>query len=84
MPLKPADLLALVREGSDKVKDRLDWKLEHIVAALSILFGGAQFKEGTDLWSVVVKGMLPSPDFWLYLSRDCFHKILRYWAYAMG
>jgi hypothetical protein len=27
MPLKPADLLALVREGSDKVKDGLVWKL---------------------------------------------------------
>jgi hypothetical protein len=34
MPLKPAQLLAIVREGSDRSRDRLIWKLEHMMAAL--------------------------------------------------
>ncbi len=56
------------------------WEAEHINAALCIIFGGAQFKDMTDLWSIRRKGMTPAPDFGLFLSRDRFKNILRYWA----
>jgi hypothetical protein len=80
MPLKAEDLLKIVREGADKARCRLVWDVEHINAALCVIFGGAQFKDMTDLWSIKKKGMMPPPDFGLYLSRDRFRKILRYWA----
>ncbi len=38
------------------------------------------FKDMTDLWSVKRKGMMPVPDFGLFLSRDRFRRILWYWA----
>jgi hypothetical protein len=57
--------------------------VKHIYSTLFILLlGVGQFKEGTDLWSVTRKGMLPDPDFGLYLSRDRFEKVLRFWAYG--
>ncbi len=31
----------------------------------------------------MTKGMLPPPDFGMYLSRDRFQKILRYWAFGI-
>jgi hypothetical protein len=80
MPLKEEELLKIVRDGADKEKSRLGWEVEHIHAALCVIFGGAQFKDMTDLWSAKRKGMMPAPDFGLYLSRDRFRKKLRYWA----
>jgi hypothetical protein len=53
------------------------------MATLCIIYGGAQFKEGTDLWCLGQNGMMPAPDFGIYLSRDRFHKILRYWAFGI-
>ena len=80
MPLKQEDLLKIIREGADKANSRVAWEVEHVNAALCVIFGGAQFKDMTDLWSIKRKGMMPAPDFGLYLSRDRFKKILRYWA----
>ncbi len=79
-PLKEEDLLQIVRAGADKAKCRMAWEVKHIDAALCVIFGGAQFKDMTDLWSIKRKGMMPPPDFGLYLSRDRFRKILHYWA----
>jgi len=56
--------------------------VEHIFYALCIIFGAGQFKAGTDLWSVTRKGMMPAPDFGLFLSRSRFEKVLSYWAYG--
>jgi hypothetical protein len=53
------------------------------MAALCIIYGGAQLKEGTDLWCLNQKGMMPPPNFGVYLSRDRFGKILRYWAFGV-
>jgi hypothetical protein len=75
-------LLSIVLEGADKANYKLSWSLDQILAALCIIFGGAQFKENTDLWAVTRKGMMTPPDFGLYLSRDRFKHILRYWAYG--
>ena len=69
-----------MRDGAAVAKDKRKWEIEHIEAALCIIFGGAQYKSGTNLWGVVKKGMLRAPDFGLHLSEDRFGKILRYWA----
>jgi hypothetical protein len=60
------------------------WEPWHVDAALAIIFGGAQFKEGTDLWSTKRVGMMPAPDFGKYLSHDRFQRILRYWGRGRG
>ena len=80
MPLKAEDLLEIIRDGADETNDARRWDIDHVHAALCVIFGGAQFKDMTDLWSIQRKGMMPAPDFGLYLSRDRFKRILRYWA----
>jgi hypothetical protein len=47
MPLWPEKILSIVREGADKANCSLTWNLDHILAALCIIFGKAQFKENT-------------------------------------
>jgi hypothetical protein len=54
--------------------------LEIVKAALAIIFGGAQYKAGANLWATKRKGMLKTPDFGLYLGKDRFQRILRYWS----
>ncbi len=71
-------MLQIVRDAV--AKDKRKWEIEHIEAALCIIFGGAQYKAGTNLWGVQKKGMLRAPDFGLHLSEDRFGKILRYWS----
>jgi hypothetical protein len=61
-------------------KDKRKWEIEHIEAALCIIFWGAQYKAGTTLWSTQKKDMLRAPGFGSHLSEDRFGKILRYWA----
>ncbi len=63
----------------ERCGDKIKWNVEHIFSALCILFGAGQFKEGTNLWSVRRKGMMPAPDFGLYLSHPRFEKF-----YAIG
>ena len=58
------------------------WKLDDIFSTFCILFGAGQFKVGTDLWSVQRKGMMPGPDFGLYMSRSRFERVMRFWAYG--
>ncbi len=69
-----------MREGAQSARDRRIWQIEHIEAALCIIFGGAQFKAGTSLWATIKKGMLRAPDFGMHLSQDKFKINLRYWA----
>jgi hypothetical protein len=49
---------------------------------MAVIFGGAQFKSETDLWSTEARGMMPPPNFGRVLSRDRFKRILRYWAHG--
>ena len=42
------------------------------------LYGGAQYKKGTDLWATERKGMINAPDFGRVLARDRFIRINRY------
>ena len=80
MPLSRATLLNIVRENADEDGDKRIWLGWHIDATLAIIFGGAQFKEGTDLWATKRVGMMPPPDFGRQLSHDRFQRVLRYWA----
>ncbi len=78
LPLSKTQLLAIVRQNVGDCKYRKNWVEWHIDAALAIIFGGAQFKEGTELWAtrwVDAASRLRS-----FLSQDRFSRILRYWA----
>ncbi len=61
MPVSPEKMLSIARDGALKAKDKRAWILDDIHAALCIIFGGAQFKEFTDLWAVKKRGMFPPP-----------------------
>jgi hypothetical protein len=80
MPLSKNSLMTIVRENAEDDNDRRPWVAWRIDAACSIIFGGAQFKEGTDLWVTQRVGLMPPPDFGRQLSKDRFQRILRYWA----
>jgi hypothetical protein len=51
MPISKENLLKIVRENSEELNDGGAWIMWMIDAALTIIFGGAQFKDGTDLWA---------------------------------
>ncbi len=80
MPLSRESLLQIIRKNADEDRDSRIWQPWHVDAALAVIFGGAQFKEGTDLWSTKRVGMMPAPDFGKFLSHDRFQRILRYWG----
>jgi hypothetical protein len=80
MSLSKDALLQIVREAAQSARDRRIWQIEHIEAALCIIFGGAQYKAGTNLWATSKKGMLRASDFGMHLSQDKFRKILRFWT----
>ena len=42
------------------------------------LYGGAQYKKGTDLWATERQGMINAPDFGRVLAKDRFTRINRY------
>jgi hypothetical protein len=80
MPLDRQTLLDIIRDNADEDGDKRLWDKWHVDAALAIIFGGAQFKEGTNLWSTKRVGMMSAPDFGQQLSYDRFSRVLRYWA----
>ncbi len=80
MPLGRDAMLNIIRDNAEDENDGRVWLGWHVDAALAIIFGGAQFKEGTDLWATGRVGLVPAPDFGRHLSRDRFNRILRYWA----
>jgi hypothetical protein len=84
MPVSKTRLLQIVRQNAEDDNDRRPWVGWHIDAALSIIFGGAQFKTGTDLWATQRVGLMPPPDFGRFLSKDRFQRILRYWARGLA
>ena len=84
MPISKTGLLKIVRQNAEDDNDRRPWVGWHIDAALAIIFGGAQFKEGTDLWATQRVGLMPPPDFGRFLSKDRFQRILRYWARGLS
>ncbi len=81
MPSGKSAMLNIVmhRDNAEEDNDKRVWLGWHINAAIAIIFGGAQFKEGTDLWATKRVGMMPAPDFGRHLSQDKFQRILRYW-----
>ncbi len=53
MPLDRQTLLTIIRDNADEdgSTDKRIWEKWHVDAALAIIFGGAQFREGTNLWT---------------------------------
>jgi hypothetical protein len=52
-----------------------------IGATLTIIFGGAQFKEVTDLWATKQVRLMLEPDFGKHLSYARSQKmIIQYWS----
>ena len=84
MPISKTGLLKIVRQNAEDDNDRRPWLGWHIDAALAIIFGGAQFKEGTDLWATQRVGLMPAPDFGRFLSKDRFKRILRCWSRGLS
>jgi hypothetical protein len=80
MPLDTDQLLHIIRENADEDGEKRLWVGWHVGAAIAIIFGGAQFKEGTNLWATKKVGMMPGPDFGRQLAYDRFERVLRYWA----
>ena len=67
MPVTYDMLLEIVRERAAACCDKYkDWNMHHIEATFKVIFGGAQFKTGTDLWATETKGLMPPPDFGRY------------------
>ena len=66
--------------GNEEEGEDHKYELWMIDATLAIVLGGAQFKEGTDLWATKTMGLMPPPDFGKHLSRDKFKRIIRYWS----
>ncbi len=48
MPLSRDSLLNIIRDNADVDGDKRLWGKWHVDAALAVIFGGAQFKEGTN------------------------------------
>ncbi len=65
MPLDRQTLLNIIRDNADEdgSADKRIWEKWHVDAALAIVFGGAQFREGTDLRATKKVGMMPAPGF---------------------
>ena len=72
MPVTHDMLLEIVRERAAACNDKYkDWNMHHIEATFKVIFGGAQFKTGTDLWATETKGLMPPPDFGRYYIPVC-------------
>ena len=81
MPVSRQDLLQVVRDRAAEAHDKYkEWNAGHVDGVMKCLLGGAQFKEGTDLWATEARGLIPPPDFGRIISKDRFDRVLRYWA----
>ena len=83
MPLGTDGLLHIIRENANEDGDKRIWLGWHVDAAIAIIFGGAQFKEGTNLWATKRVEIMPGPDFRRQLSYDRFEMVLRYWSLGL-
>ena len=70
-----ASLFCCVDEANDKYRS---CNASHVDGFFRCLFGGAQYKVGTDLWATEDKGMIRSPDFGRVLTKDRFERVGRY------
>ena len=61
MPISHDFLLGIVQYRADQANDKRPYTRNHINGFLVCVYGGAQFKEGTDLWATERVGMMPPP-----------------------
>ena len=78
LPISHDFILDIVQYRADQANDKRPYTANHVNGFLVCLYGGAQFKEGTDLWATAPVGMMPPPDFGRHLDKRRFTNILRY------
>ena len=77
LPVSHEFILDIVQCRADEVNDKRPYTANHINGFLVCACGGAQFKEGTDLWATERVGMMPPPNFGRHLDKERFTRILR-------
>jgi hypothetical protein len=78
LPISHDFILDIVQYRADQANDKRPYTANHVNGFLVCLYGGAQFKEGTDLWATAPVGMMPPPNFGRHLDKRRFTNILRY------
>ena len=80
LPVSIPFMLEVVQFRAIEANDKRKYTEDHIRGFLVCLYGGAQFKEGSDCWATDTVDMLPPPNFGRHLNADRFDRILRYFA----
>ena len=63
LPVPVERVLEVVRENAKLHRDNSKYDEEGLMGWFCCLYGGCQFKPGTDVWSTEKKGMVPGPNF---------------------
>jgi hypothetical protein len=69
LPLSKDVLLQIFRENSEELNDGRTYQMWMIEATIAIVLGGAQFKEGTDLWATKNMWLMPPLILKAFVSR---------------
>ena len=78
LPISHDFILDIVQCRADQTSDKRRYTAHHVRGFLVCVYGGAQYKEGTDLWATKRVGMMPAPNFGRHLDKERFTRILRY------
>jgi hypothetical protein len=77
LPTSHEFILDIVQCRADQANEKRPYTRNHINGFLVCVYGGAQYKEGTDLWAKGRVGMMPPPDFGRHLDKRRFPNVLR-------
>ena len=77
LPTSHDFILDIVQCRADQTSDKRRYTAHHVRGFLVCVCGGAQYKEGTDLWATKRVGMMPAPNFGRHLDKERFTRILR-------
>jgi len=84
LPVSMEFLHDVVSFRAEEANDNRTHTIAHLRAFLVCLYGGAQFKEGTELWAETAFGVMPAPRFGRRLNKDRFERMLRCMARGPG
>ncbi len=74
LPISHDFILDIVQYRADQANDKRPYTANHVNGFLVCLYGGAQFKEGTDLWATAPVGMMPPPRFREASGQEAVHQ----------
>jgi hypothetical protein len=84
LPVSMEFLHGVVAFRAAEANDKRTCAVDHLRAFLVCLHGGAQFKEGTELWAETACGVMPAPRFGRRLNKGRFERTLRCMARGPG